>query len=405
MKVPGGTKLDVPHAATVSVTAEPCVPPLFNPTAAGWKRGYPLRGVRAQECTSRDLLDPSSLEVCATASPDSSRFERNKDYQADLAWGVVGKLPSGRVPEAHSVFISYRYTPLRIDTIVLDRQGKIVLRRGTPHVAVPLPPEVLECERRLANVWIPGPVKKLTEDLLFPILEQSYPEARPMSPSVAERLLPKTMEKLQRGRPLRILAWGDSVTVGNFVPDPDRNRWQAQFVTQLHQRFPKAKIDLVTEAWGGRNTASYLAEPPGSPHNYLEKVLGAKPDLVVSEFVNDASMNQAQVDQRYGKLLADFRSIGAEWIILTPHYTRPDWMNFQREREIDIDPRPYVIALRKFGSKNQVPLGDASLRWGRLWRQGIPYRTLLLNAINHPDPRGMRLFTDSLMVLFPSDQR
>jgi hypothetical protein len=41
------------------------------------------------------------------------------------------------------------------------------------------------------------------------------------------------------------------------------------------------------------------------------------------------------------------------------------------------------------------------LRWGRLWRQGIPYRTLLLNGINHPDIRGMQLFADSLMWLFP----
>jgi hypothetical protein len=45
-------------------------------------------------------------------------------------------------------------------------------------------------------------------------------------------------------------------------------------------------------------------------------------------------------------------------------------------------------------------LGDASLRWGRLWRQGIPYSTLLSNAINHPNAPGMKLFADSLMTLF-----
>jgi hypothetical protein len=60
-----------------------------------------------------------------------------------------------------------------------------------------------------------------------------------------------------------------------------------------------------------------------------------------------------------------------------------------------------VAGLRAFAPKHQVALADAALRWGRLWRQGIPYRTLLLNAINHPDPRGMRLFADSLMWLFP----
>lgn len=44
----------------------------------------------------------------------------------------------------------------------------------------------------------------------------------------------------------------------------------------------------MTEAWGGRNTDSYRNEPAGSVHNYKEKVPDLKPDLIVSEFVNDA---------------------------------------------------------------------------------------------------------------------
>ena len=37
----------------------------------------------------------------------------------------------------------------------------------------------------------------------------------------------------------------------------------------------------------------------------------------------------------------------------------------------------------------------------RVVSQGIPYNTLMLNSINHPDERGMKLFADSLMELFP----
>jgi lysophospholipase L1-like esterase len=233
------------------------------------------------------------------------------------------------------------------------------------------------------------------------VLETAYPEPPKTKPTAAELLLPETIKKLRSGKRLRILAWGDSVTVGTFVPDWERNRWQEQFVTRLKARFPRANIELVTEAWGGRNTASYLAEPPGSPHNYQEKVLAAKPDLIISEFVNDAGLNPAQVNERYAKLLADFHGIGAEWIILTPHYVRPDWMGLTREREVDDDPRPYVAALREFAVRHRTALADASLRYGRLWRQGIPYSTLLLNSINHPDARGMKLFADALMELFP----
>ena len=120
--------------------------------------------------------------------------------------------------------------------------------------------------------------------------------------------------------------------------------------------------------------------------------------------MNDAGLNPAQVNERYGKLLADFQGIGAEWIILTPHYVRPDWMGLNRERDVDDDPRPYVAGLREFAAQNRIALADASRRYGRLWRQGIPYSTLMLNSINHPDARGMKLFADALMELFPCSQ-
>ena len=48
-----------------------------------------------------------------------------------------------------------------------------------------------------------------------------------------------------------------------------------------------------------------------------------------------------------------------------------------------------------------LAVADASLRYGRLWRQGIPYSTLMMNNINHPNVFGMSLFADALMALFP----
>ena len=208
-------------------------------------------------------------------------------------------------------------------------------------------------ENRLANIFISGRLDALTEDHLFPILETAYPEPAETGLSVAERRLPKSLKKLQSGEPLKILAWGDSVTTFH--------RYQTMFVERLQARYPNAKIELVTEAWGGRNTGSYLSEPPGSEHNYQETVLNRKPDLIVSEFVNDAGLSEANVEERYGKLLADFGKIGAEWIILTPHYVRPSWMGLSSQRNIDEDPRPYVKAVRLFAQKNQVAVAEGSL--------------------------------------------
>jgi lysophospholipase L1-like esterase len=373
--------------------------PLFNARAGGWLKGVQLRGVRAQETTTPYLLDPASLVVQGSAEADAETFEKGKDFEADLNWGTIGRLPDGRIKDGQAVFVDYRYGRLRLDSIVRRRNGRLDLRVGDPRAAAPHPPSIAANESRLANIWIPGVLTNLTVQNLFPILESAYPEPAKATPSVAEVRLPKALAKLRAGEPLRILAWGDSVTDGSYVPA--RERWQEQWVARLRERFPKANIELITEAWGGRNTHSYTNEPPGSPHNYREKVLGAKPDLVVSEFVNDAGLSPKQVEERYRLFLADFVTLGAEWILLTPHYVRPDWMGLERERDIDNDPRPYVAGLREFAANRRVALADASLRYGRLWRQGIPYTTIMLNSINHPDGRGMKIFADALMELFP----
>ena len=250
--------------------------PEFNPNTGGWAKGAQLLGVRAQETTTPYLLDPESLVLRSGPEPDAPILRRGADYDADLVWGTIGRGLQGTIKEAQPVFASYSHTLLRIDAVVLTRKGQIVLRQGAPRSAAPLPPRLGKGERRLANIWVPGRLNRLGPEHLLPVLEAAYPEPPKPNPAVAEQLLPKTMKKLRSGERLRILAWGDSVTVGTYVPDWEHNRWQEQFVARLKARFPQAKIELQTEAWGGRNTDSYLAEPPGSPHNYREKVLDAE---------------------------------------------------------------------------------------------------------------------------------
>ncbi len=374
--------------------------PLFDPASPGWLKGERLPGVRTQETTARFLLDPGSLEV-RSAGQISVRYLPNADYAADLDWGTLGRLPGGRIPEGRPVLVSYRHGLSRLDTVVFSPTGQVSIMQGVPHIATPNPPDLPPGVKALCNLWLPGRLSRLRPENLFPILEG--PEEGLIhggAVDLSERL-PVTVNKLKSGGRLRILAWGDSVTDGGYLPDPAAERWQTQFAARLRERFPRAEIELMTEAWPGQNTSGYLAQPPGSSYNYQEKVLGAAPDLVISEFVNDAWLSPQGVEQQYSRFLADFRERGVEWIILTPHYVRPDWMDLDREIEVDEDPRPYVHGLRQFVNIHSrgVALADASRHWGRLWRQGLPYTTLLCNAINHPDRRGMKLFADSLVEL------
>jgi hypothetical protein len=348
-----------------------------------------------------DQLDPASVVVSSGLGDAARVYRLAVDYDLNSEWGVLSRTATGGIREGQPVYVSYRYTPLRLDSVVQTASGSIVLRGGVPHSATPVPRRLGPGERRLGNIWLTNKTSRLSSENLFPILEDTYPELPKERPSTAERLLPKTLRKLRSGEPLRILAWGDSVTEGSYFPNWERLRWQQQFLSRLQERFPRARISMHTEAWGAHASEHYLAEPTGSRRNFAEKVLALKPDLVVSEFVNDCHLNARLVDAQYGRILAEFRGIGAEWIILAPHYVRLRDMGFKNERQVDLDPRYHVSALRQFGPRNGVPVADAPRRYGRLWRQGLPYTSLMTNGHNHPDARGMRIFADALMELFP----
>jgi hypothetical protein len=80
-------------------------------------------------------------------------------------------------------------------------------------------------------------------------------------------------------------------------------------------------------------------------------------------------------------------------------------MKLASEKNIDDDPRPYVKALRQFAAESGIALAEGSLRYGRLWRQGIPYSTLMMNSINHPNrlPRPVRGRADGAFSLRRED--
>lgn len=399
------TEVVIPGAEIVAVKGEKYDSlPMFNFDGPTWNRGLNFRQVLSSESpvfSVANATDGESVVVRSGTGPDAIVYEKEKDYTFEPLWISIGRLPDGRITENQPVFIDYVYGKMRLDSVVLTKDQKIILRKGIPDVIHPIPPDVADGEKRLANIWVHGRIEKLSPELLFPILETDFPESEKPDADVMSTRFPKTMQKLRNGEKLRVLAWGDSVTDAGYLPQPERDRWQEQFVKRLRERFPKATVELVTEAWGGRNSDTYRNEPPGSPKNYREKVLNLQPDLVVSEFVNDAGMQGDYLSDRYSGILKDFREIGAEWIILTPHYVRPDWMGLDREKNIDDDPRQYTWDVRKFAESNGVAIADGAKRYGRLWRQGIPYSTLMMNNINHPNPVGMKIFADALMDIFP----
>ena len=389
-----GVKLDVPEPPVIRVVEESYKSLPVYRRGGGWNDGVALRGVSATGCALPKALDPYSVRM---RLPDGTEMQRGKDFEYTDSWGTLGRVEGGRVSANQEVLISYRYIPNRLDSVIKTADGKLKLVCGKPASFCPKMPALQEGETRLLNIYTEAQTDKLTDENIFIITETAFPAE---SAKEQQAFIPNTMKKLQNGEHVKILAWGDSVTACGYIPD--QFRWQIQFVDRLKAAFPKADIELISNGWGGRTIPAFLNEPEGSQYNYQRTVLDVKADLVVSEFVNDAGLPPAEWDRSFNKVLNDFRAQNTEWIILTPHYVRPDWMGLTTQNGIGIenDPRPYVAFIRKFAVDKKVAVADAAKRYGRLWRQGIPYNTLMTNTINHPDKDGMKIFADALMSIF-----
>ncbi len=389
-----GVKMEVPVPQTVRVVDERYDTLPFYQKAGGWNDGIALNGVAATGCSLPMALDSYSVVVRMT---DGTLLLRGQDYDYNDRWGTLGRFDKGRISQNTPVLISYRYTPMRLDSVIRNPQTGLRLECGTPAAFCPKAPALAEGETRICNILTDAQTDKLVRENIFPILETECPSE---SASAQQAFIPKTMKKLQNGEKIRILAWGDSVTECGYIPD--EFKWQEQFVRRLRSRFPNADIELISNGWGGRTIPAFLGEPAGSQYNFAETVLGTNADLVISEFVNDAGLPASEWERSFNIVFKAFQEKGMEWIILTPHYVRPDWMGLtsQNGPAIEQDPRPYVAFIRKFTAEQKVALADAAKRYGRLWRQGIPYNTLMTNTINHPDKDGMKIFADALMSIF-----
>jgi lysophospholipase L1-like esterase len=399
----GGSDIALPQPVALTVTPpEKMVVtgeaqaelPVFNPNG-GWRKGLLLKGVRAQECSTTGLLVEDSLVV---KRDTGEVLLRGTDYQLDPFWGSLGRLEGGALAAGQKVLVDYAYIPMRVDSIVALPDNTLRLIPGTPGVGAILPPALPEGAIAIVNLWHHGPTPKLDDSNLYPVDPEAF--APLATTPVAEKLLPRTLAKLRAGENVKIVAWGDSVTNGGGVGNRTELWYQNVFAKALGERFPQAKIEMITAAWGGRSSAAYMDAPRGGEKDFIRDVLEPKPDLITVEFVNDAGLSGEALRAHYTKIMGHLRGCGAEVILISPHLVRPDWMKVSTAK-FDEDPRPYVRDLKQFAADNNIALADGSALWTRLWRQGIPYMTMEANSINHPDARGQRLFSDALMALFP----
>lgn len=391
---PAGLGADVDPAKIVEVKGE--VARLSAEAPKAWAGGTKLKQLQTLGPGSGTPAPGAVVASSVVVRCGGRALEKGKDYLLDPVWGSVGIAQGSPVTPKDEVSIDYAYSLRRLDSRVRTTNGREVMRRGGDHLTMPQPPPLGPGETRLANVFVDYHSDGRTAEE-YPLQEGA---AQAKTGSTPGRI-PRTLDKLHGGGPLTVVCWGDSVTVGGDASSPEM-RYAAVFERRLREKFPGAKLTVKVVAVGGSNSRQWLW-PEKFPRPQLgecdwAKVASEKPDLVTLEFVNDAGLQSPEMDKVYGEILSRVRALGAELVLITPHFTMPSMMGFSSLREPE--KRPYVLALREFAAKNGLALADASARWEHLWKEGLPYVTLLRNGINHPDDRGHALFADELMRCF-----
>jgi lysophospholipase L1-like esterase len=389
LTVKSAAQFAVPDVTRVQVKDEGMVLPKSPVNPGLWSGNGRLLKLRIAGITACGSLDPESVVV---VKKNRSPLKEGEDYLVEKLWGRVVMGPSGAVADKEPVFVSYTCRVQRLDTVAADESGELHYMTGEAAMIAPQLPALPDGYTAMFNVYRPYDSSAVLKEYIFPNAIDSKTVKTGSTPGCIQ----KTLAKLKAGEPVKIVCWGDSVTVGADLAS-QQERYSDRLEKQLKEKFPQAKITVSNISIGGTQSSYWLRGMDEKTTNActFTRVLDAKPDLVTLEFVNDANLPGSLHSALYSRIVKELSAVGSELILITPHFTNPVLMGTQDLRTKD--PRPYVQFLKDFSAENSIALADASARWENLYRSGLPYTTLLANGWNHPDRRGHAIFAEELM--------
>jgi lysophospholipase L1-like esterase len=205
-----------------------------------------------------------------------------------------------------------------------------------------------------------------------------------------QRYLTKTVARLEAANPLKIVAFGDSITAGGDATRPDLIYWQ-RWADDLQRRYPRAGVTIVNGATGGDSTIQGL-------ERLKSKVLDQDPDLVLVAFgMNDHNVNSVTVpefERNLELLIIRIREgTDAEVVLLSAFPPNPKW-KFGTHRMKD-----YADATRRVAARLSCAYADVYNNWVRLAAEKKP-EDLLGNNINHPNDFGHWIYFRVLQAMW-----
>ncbi|MDF1512843.1 MAG: DUF4815 domain-containing protein [Anaerolineae bacterium] len=258
----------------------------------GFAIGTRLAGPTAWDINALGALIPDSLIV--RKSLEGEILKEGHDYLLSADHALLGIGPESCVRPEDTVYVTYAYSMMRLDSIFLDSQGDVGYTAGIPHITTPHPPRIPETSIRLANIFCPYRTPVLGSEHIYPVLATS--DAAPTATQSGR--LPSILQKLQKGKHVDIVCWGDSVTAGGNASE-NRYRYVDVFADGLRRMFPTASIEVHNISVGGSCSANWLY-PEQYPFAARERqqeldfsrIIDLQPDLLTQEFVNDAGLGE-----------------------------------------------------------------------------------------------------------------
>lgn len=201
--------------------------------------------------------------------------------------------------------------------------------------------------------------------------------AWPVQPSQA-RFLKATRRLLESGKPVKVVAFGDSITAGGDASKPELIFWQ-RWADDLQRKYRRAQVTAVNGATGGDSTVQGL-------QRLQSKVIDQKPDLVLVGFgMNDHNVSGVpipQVEKNLKEVIARVRKeTSAELILFSAFPPNPKW-KFGTHRMPE-----YAAATERVAREEGCAYADVFNNWQALAGRKKP-EDLLGNNINHPNDFG-----------------
>jgi len=295
-----------------------------------------------------DQVTPGSVTVRSVyeaAMPGAVVYEEGRDYVVDYAKGAIARTAESRIPDFAT--------------------------------------NMLYGKKEFDHNQFPGYGNKG----FFVYVDYTTAHASPLfTPANQADKLKQSRERLEKGGPFTLIAFGDSITCGGDASE-ERLQFTRRYGQWLQEQFPKAQVAFENGATGGDSTVQGLSR-------LEEKVLSRKPDLVLLGFgMNDHNKGGLE-PEAFQKNLVQIVNIirertGAEVILYSAFPPNPDWKFGSHRMEL------FAAATRRAADEANCAFADVFAVWSRLLaRKDLP--SLLGNNINHPNDFGHWLYFETL---------